>query len=201
MPASPVRRAARAEETWKDLIVVDYNHFTDCTAWEGNADAVDPESTTPEATIEAFLVRIARRASDPRVVRRLNERAGVEFDRSSWTLLLRISEHEPVRLSVVADVIGIDTSTASRQVSPLIGAEMVRRAPDPADGRAQLHELTDAGRAVLARMTMARRGWVEEILEPFGVADRSVLAPLLERLARSIEEVDRRQDVDAPIGS
>jgi DNA-binding MarR family transcriptional regulator len=168
---------------------------------EGHGDVVDAETTIPEATIEAFLVRIARRASDPRVVRRLNERAGVDFDRSSWTLLLRISEHEPVRLSVVADVIGIDTSTASRQVSPLIAAGMVRRAPDPADGRALLHELTDAGRMVLGRMTTAWRSWVEEILESFDSSEREELASLLERLAAAIDDVDRRQDVDARNGS
>ncbi|MEQ8717282.1 MAG: MarR family winged helix-turn-helix transcriptional regulator [Acidimicrobiales bacterium] len=161
----------------------------------------DSETTIPEETIEAFLVRIARRASDPRVVRRLNERAGVEFDRSSWTLLLRISEHEPVRLSVVADVIGIDTSTASRQVSPLIAGGMVRRSPDPADGRALLHELTDAGRVVLGRMTTAWRSWIEEILDPFDVTERSDLASLLKRLAASIEEVDRREEAGRSNGT
>lgn len=142
---------------------------------------------TPEDAIEAALVGLVRRTTDPRGNRKLNERAGVDFDRSSWILLLRIAENEPVRLSEIADAIGIDASTASRQVARLVDAGVVERRPDPADGRALLHQLTTSGRAVLDRMRTARREWVADLLAPFDAADRRRLAALLTRLVDSVD--------------
>lgn len=146
-----------------------------------------------ETEIEAALVRLVRRTTDPRGNRRLNMRAGVDFDRSSWIALLRIAENEPVRLSDVAEVIGIDASTASRQVARLVDAGVVARRPDPDDARALLHELTSSGRGVLEKMRRARAEWIEEVLAPFGAADRRRLAALLTRLADSID-VTAEQD-------
>jgi DNA-binding MarR family transcriptional regulator len=80
------------------------------------------------------------------------------------------------RLKDVAATCALDQSTTSRAVSAASQAGLVRRGPDPHDGRASLLELTDAGRATLAEavswydalLADALDGWTDEDIARFG---------------------------------
>jgi DNA-binding MarR family transcriptional regulator len=67
------------------------------------------------------------------------------------------------KVTDVAAALHVDVSVASRQVRGLVEAGLVDRAPDPADGRAQLLRVTSEGRAALER-AHAR------LVEAFGAA-------------------------------
>jgi DNA-binding MarR family transcriptional regulator len=68
-----------------------------------------------------------------------------------------------------------DPSTISRQVAELVRGGLVRREPDPSDGRASLLAITDAGRQVCERVRTLRRellaaavaGWADTELAEF----------------------------------
>lgn len=148
----------------------------------------------PIARIEAALIALLRRTNDPRGNRRINARAGVDIERSGSVMLARIEEHEPVRLCDLAEMGGIDTSTASRQVGRLVDAGYVERSPDPDDGRATAHRLTPAGRRIRGRLERARREWFEEVVADFSRAERDQFATLLARFVDRMDAIREAQD-------
>jgi DNA-binding MarR family transcriptional regulator len=151
-------------------------------------------TTTPTADaamtdIEQALTRLIRRGNQPRVHERLAARAGVSLDRAAYAALCRLHEAGPLRLSELAARMGVDASTASRQVQQLERAGLVGRVADPADRRASLLQLTVEGDRVLARMRQARRESLAQVLGGWSRADRWTLAAMLGRLVDDLERV------------
>ena len=152
-------------------------------------------ATTTSATdramtdIEHALTRLIRRGNQPRVHERLAARAGVALDRAGYAALCRLHEAGPLRLSELAARMGVDASTASRQVQQLERTGLVGRVGDPADRRASLLELTAEGDRVLARMRQARRESLAQVLGGWSKADRRTLAVMLTRLVDDLERV------------
>ena len=139
--------------------------------------------------IERALTRLIRRGNQPRVHERLAARAGVALDRAAYAALCRLHESGPLRLSELAARMGVDASTASRQVQQLERAGLVARVGDPADRRASLLELTPEGGRVLARMRQARHASLTQVLAGWSARDRRTLAASLTRLVDDLERV------------
>ena len=96
-------------------------------------------------------------------------------DASGAMVLSRLEDLGPVRLSTLAQVLCLDISTVSRQVPVLERQGWVARERDPEDQRAQLLDLTDAGREVLTEVRRSRNevltrllpDWTEKQLDAF----------------------------------
>lgn len=71
-------------------------------------------------------------------------------------LLAGLRRRDGIGVGALADRLSADASTVSRLLKPLEAAGYVALAPDPADGRAKLVRLTDAGHE---RRTAAAKGW------------------------------------------
>ncbi len=138
-------------------------------------------ATRPEARIEEALIQLVRRANDPRGNASLKARARIDLDRAASTLLFRIEELGPARLSDVAVAAGVEISTASRPVARLVEQGYVERRVDPDDGRAALLTCTTEGRAVVERLRVARREWLRDVLADFDAAEQTRFADLFER--------------------
>jgi DNA-binding MarR family transcriptional regulator len=139
--------------------------------------------------IEQALTRLIRRGNQPRVHERLAARAGVSLDRAAYAALSRVHEAGPLRLSELATRMGVDVSTASRQLQQLERSGLVARVGDPADRRASLLELSAEGRRVLARMRQARHAGLARVLAGWSARDRRRLATALTRLVDDLERV------------
>jgi DNA-binding MarR family transcriptional regulator len=149
-------------------------------------------TSAPDAAmtdIEQALTRLIRRGNQPRVHERLAARAGVTLDRAAYSILCRVHEAGPLRLSGLAARTGVDASTVSRQVQQLERTGLVGRVGDPADRRASLLALTAEGDRVLARMRKARRESLAQVLSGWSGADRRALGALLTRLVDDLERV------------
>lgn len=140
--------------------------------------------------IERALVALSRKVTDPRGNRRINEMAGADIERAGATMLSRIDDLEPARLSDLACAAGVDVSTASRQVARLVELGFVGRVPDPEDRRAARHSLTPEGRAVRERLLEARHEWIESIVVDLSRDERTVLGDLLGRVIDRMDEVE-----------
>lgn len=136
--------------------------------------------------IENAMVVLMRRSTDPRGNRTINRRAGSDLERAAAAMLWRVGELEPARLSTLAEAIGIEISTASRQVAGLVERGFVERSPDPDDGRATVHRLSDDGHELRNRIADARREWFESLLAGFSDAERSTFADLIERFVAAM---------------
>jgi len=93
----------------------------------------------------------------------------------------------PLRLSELAERMGITAPTASRAVDGLVELGLLERLPDPADRRAVSIDVTAPGRArVEERMALAAAA-LEPAVAALSAQDRARLAALLARLADAIE--------------
>ena len=149
------------------------------------------DSATPSSCVEsidlvdAALVRLVRRLTDSRMTQTVNEWAGVDVERSGFTLMARIEEAPDARLDQVAAMAAIDASTASRQIAKLIEQGLVERSLDPANHRVRRHRLTEAGIEALARLRQARHEWIAQTVADFTPDEQRDLADLLTRFVDS----------------
>jgi DNA-binding MarR family transcriptional regulator len=77
----------------------------------------------------------------------------------------------------------LDPSTVSRAVAALVGAGLVARSADPADGRASVLALTDRGRAVLASCTAWYGDLLAEALQDWSNEDLAAFGAMLQRFS------------------
>ncbi|HVU74549.1 MAG TPA: MarR family transcriptional regulator [Mycobacteriales bacterium] len=117
---------------------------------------------------------------------------GHRIDRAGYAALSVIDENTELRLSEVASCLELDLSTVSRQVRQLEDAGLVRRRPDPLDGRASLLTLSPEGRRVLAAVRAARVDLLAHALREWRSADRAELLRLLQRLLDDLTPAEAR---------
>jgi DNA-binding MarR family transcriptional regulator len=145
------------------------------------------ETTTADRIADA-LRAVVGPASAARFHESVAARAGVEIDRSGSWLLVRLANEGPMRLSDLAALQGVDVSTTSRQVKPLLERGLVERADHPTDGRSALLAITEAGLSVHRRLSRERRAVIAAAVESWSPADRDRFAALLERFAVDFAE-------------
>lgn len=106
--------------------------------------------------------------------------------RTVW-LLGRLAKSEPIRLSELADALGVDNSTLTPQAQRLERDGLIARKPDPSDKRAALLHVTRTGQAALARLHKTRAEMFDEILAEWTDRDRAQAARVLTRLAEQLD--------------
>ena len=112
------------------------------------------------------------------------------FDLTSvqYGALVAIRETPGIDATRLSLVIAFDRSTLGDVLERLESKGWIRRQPSPADKRAKLLYLTDAGAAMLREVDPLASTVQERILAPLAEAERATLLRLLERL------VDLHQD-------
>ncbi len=150
-----------------------------------------PSSTSSRDTLAAAriaesLATVVRRARLPGAYEAVVRSTGVDIDRSHYVVLSSVREWGPLRISELAERLGVTVPTASRHVTTLEERGYLGRTPDPADARAWQVELTDAGQQVVASVSAARSDAVADLLSTWPAADRADLARLLENLVDAL---------------
>jgi DNA-binding MarR family transcriptional regulator len=101
---------------------------------------------------------------------------------SAFTLLRYLERFDSLRVSGLAEVVGVHPSTVSTQVRPLIEAGLVRSAPDPGDKRAaRLSITTDGIRLCELVRERGAHNW-GRVLSGWSADDLRQLAALLRRV-------------------
>lgn len=92
------------------------------------------------------------------------------------------------RVSDLAARLHADVSTLSRQVSTLTAAGLVTRGTDPNDRRAQVLELTEAGKQMLLQLRAQRDGWLDRVLADWQPQERATFAALMARFVIDLQD-------------
>lgn len=109
--------------------------------------------------------------------------AGVDLDRALFPLLARIERQGPLGIVELAELVGRDYSTVSRQVTKLEGLGLVARCASPEDGRVRAAVVTEQGRVMTTAFDVARQKIIEQLLADWEADDVKMLAALLRRFA------------------
>ena len=143
--------------------------------------------------IDGFIEHIETVARAPYQRERALGAAGTRLSGAGLNALRLISREGPLPVSEVARRLGVDQSTASRQIRPLEDEGLVARTADDADRRVAWLEATDQGRGVLDRVHGLRRDDIEFVLADWTARERAQLARLLDRFRQSMLDArDRR---------
>ncbi|RZT20026.1 DNA-binding MarR family transcriptional regulator [Kribbella sp. VKM Ac-2569] len=128
------------------------------------------DAYTPQTPIEGVMHAFTR------IGRRLKaKQPGDTLDHSAHVVLFALRCNGALRLSDLAGKLELDASTASRHVRSLEQLGLIRRSPDPDDGRAFRVELTEQGieqweasaRHRMELLNAAMEGWSEEDVQTF----------------------------------
>ncbi|NIY68215.1 hypothetical protein SMALB_6299 [Streptomyces malaysiensis] len=106
--------------------------------------------------------------------------AGIQLDRALFQLIVGIHRFAPIGVVELADRVGRDHTTVSRQVAKLAELGLVERRPSAEDRRVKEALLTEEGRRVIDALDAARGRLSQPVFEQW--SDRDLLE--LERLMR-----------------
>jgi DNA-binding MarR family transcriptional regulator len=120
---------------------------------------------------------------------------GSGLTRTQFSVLGALARSGQLRLAALVEREGLNPTMLSRIVGALETAGLLRRTPDPADGRAVVLEVTAGGRELYQQLQRERTALVEDYLQalPAEQVGRLVAAlPVLEGLADHLLLAGRR---------
>jgi DNA-binding MarR family transcriptional regulator len=129
------------------------------------------------------LVDLVGLFNRPQLDQVLLKRAGVNLDRALFPLLIRIGMRGPIGVVELAEQVGRDHSTVSRQVAKLEELSLIERQAGQRDQRVKQAIATEAGRRVVEQISKARNSLYGEALADWSAHDKDELARLLRKLA------------------
>jgi len=115
----------------------------------------------------------------------LIELAGVDLDRALFPLLVRIERRGPLGIGELAELVGRDYTTVSRQVAKLESLGLVGRQVNAQDARIKEAVATEQGRAMARALDGAREKIFASVLAGWDKKEVADLARLMRKLADS----------------
>jgi DNA-binding MarR family transcriptional regulator len=149
---------------------------------ESQPDPAAAPASADAAEILRAITRIGYLITRTRSHDRVRTAAAVPLDRAAVMVLQQLAEAGPVRPGELAARLGVEAPHVTRQVQRLQQAGYADRAPDPGDRRAQLIQLTPAGRAASDRIREAGTSGMQAALAHWPPQERHQLAMLLHRM-------------------
>ena len=146
-----------------------------------SSSAVAERSTAPETVEDALMslmMALGRRIR--------HKQPGDMVDFSAFPILKVLSHHGPMRLSALAQTLGLDASTVSRHARHLEERGLLERAEDPDDRRATRVAVSEHGQACLTTVFEARRQLITNSLDGLSRQERKTLRDLLNRLVDNL---------------
>jgi DNA-binding MarR family transcriptional regulator len=150
-----------------------------------DAGAPDPVSTPGPLdetlnTVEQQISLFWRRARS--VSQQLSRQVHPDMEPSAYGLLAVIRREGPIRLTDLAQNIGVGKPSVSRQIAFLESIGLVSKEADPLDGRAQAIRLTAKGEEKMHQVQDARRQDFRERLGEWPIQELQTLAEYMAKL-------------------
>jgi DNA-binding MarR family transcriptional regulator len=142
-----------------------------------------------EEFVDAFLS--ASRALVAVAARSLAD-LGEDVTLAQYRALVVLAARGPQRAVDLAAGLGVTPSTASRMIERLVRKRLVGRTRTQEDRRTLRVQLTEAGRQIVAQVTMRRREEIERILALTPTRGRKTLTDALQAFAAAAGEAPER---------
>lgn len=141
--------------------------------------------------LHAALLDIVSAMNRPQRDEALIKEAGIALDRALFPLLVGIQRFGPIGVVELADRVGRDYTTVSRQVAKLESLALVRRRGSVADLRVREAVITPKGKAMTDLVDAARERIGRAIFETWEVRDADTLVRLMRRFADALNDMPR----------
>jgi DNA-binding MarR family transcriptional regulator len=147
--------------------------------------------------IQESLQIMGQSMNQVRAHEHLLKAAGVRIDKAGIALLFKLERHgdSPLRVTDLADLLGVDPPTVTRKVQQLERLGFVTRGADAEDGRATRIQLTRDGRDTLDRVLIAHREFLARLFEQWSEKELTTFASMLERFSQTLRlEMETNRD-------
>ena len=156
-----------------------------------------PGSDGAIVQIQESLQIMSQSMNQVRAHEHLLKAAGVRIDKAGVALLFMLERHgdSPLRVTDLADLLGVDPPTVTRKVQHLERLGFVTRGADAEDGRATRIQLTQDGRDTLDRVLKAHREFLARLFEQWSEKELSTFASMLGRFSQTVRlEMETNRD-------
>jgi len=144
--------------------------------------------------LHGSLISIVSVMNRPRNDERLIKEAGIRLDQALFRLLVVIERLGPIGVVELADRLGRDYTTVSRQVAKLEQKALVIRKENAADRRMREAVVSPQGKAMTDRLDEARERMGRKIFDSWPQEDLDALVRLMRKFADGLEEREAQGD-------
>lgn len=138
------------------------------------------------AKLSGALVDLIGFLNSPQRDDALLREAGVRLDRALFPLLVALGARGALTVTELADLVGRDHTTVSRQLAKLQALALVGRHEGDADRRKRAAQLTKDGRNIVRAITLARHRLLSRVLADWSDPDCAALADMSRRFADAL---------------
>jgi len=131
------------------------------------------------------IVEVMNRARRDEV---LIKAAGIPLDRALFPLLVGVERFGPIGVVDLADGVGRDYTTVSRQVAKLESLGLVERRGSAADRRVREAVISPKGKAMIDRVDTARDRILRVIFKEWDVQEIDELVRLMRKFADAVKQ-------------
>lgn len=121
----------------------------------------------------------------------LIKESNIQLDRALFPLLVQIGRFGPIGVVELADRVGRDYTTVSRQVAKLEELGLAQRQKNAKDKRVNEAVITPAGRVMTDKIDAARTRIYGEVFQAWQESERTELARLLQKFVGDFTALDR----------
>jgi DNA-binding MarR family transcriptional regulator len=137
--------------------------------------------------IASALIELTGYLNSPRQDDVLLNEAGISLDRALFPLLVRLSFADAMSVAQLADRVGRDPSTVSRQLNKLEELRLIKRPSTNEDMRVRVAAITKAGLRAVTAITEARRRLLHQLVEDWSKEERDMFPKLVQKLAGAMK--------------
>jgi DNA-binding MarR family transcriptional regulator len=149
------------------------------------------QNTHIDAQIRALhgaVLDIVSVINRPQIDEAVIKEAGIRLDRALFPLLIGIERFGPIGVVDLADRVGRDYTTVSRQVAKLESLDLVARQSGAADRRVRAAIVTPKGKAMTDRIDAVRARIGRDIFASWDAQDIDDLVRLARKFADALKE-------------
>lgn len=153
-----------------------------------------PHGNTQVRQLHAAMIDLVALMNLPQRDDFLLKEAGVSLDRALFPLLSGIEKRGPIGVVDLANRVGRDHTTVSRQIAKLVELGLVERRPSASDARVHEATLTKKGRRMTDALAAARQRLAAPIIARWSEKDFDNLVRLLRRFVDDLSALGRDGD-------
>lgn len=127
----------------------------------------------------------------------LIKESNIQLDRALFPLLVQISRFGPIGVVELADRVGRDYTTVSRQVAKLEEIGLAQRQKNAKDKRVNEAVITAAGKVMADKIDATRSRIYGEVFQAWQENERVELARLLQKFVGDFTALDRAKNTGA----
>ncbi|HIW33800.1 MAG TPA: MarR family transcriptional regulator [Candidatus Paenibacillus intestinavium] len=116
--------------------------------------------------------------------------AGVSLEAATFRVFVGIVHLQPTSVGDLADMMGKNYSSVSRQIDKLEKAGLIHTYPSSSDSRVRVSELTKNGEEINAMIDLTRGRIMREALDDWTQEEKDGLLNNLRRLFQSLQKFD-----------